>query len=126
MKYLKLFKESFGGEYKEVDLETWNRFGKITRFGDSKIDRIEKLIHTKGYGHMYITDKIGTIGAKKELIHFVKRDSKLFTKILIVSLEDEWFKVRMEISGKTQVTYDKQYYICDQFDGLIKFIEEVL
>ena len=126
MKHLKLFKESFGGEYREVDLETFNRFGNITRFGDSVVNQIEKLIHTKGYGHMYITDKIGTIGGKKELINFVKRDDKLFTKILIVSLEDEWFKVRIETSEKTQVTYDKQYFICDQFDGLIKFIEEVL
>ncbi len=125
MKHLKLF-ESFFGEYEKVDAETWNSFGKITRFGDSKINQIEKLIHTKGYGHMFITDKIGTIGASKELINFVKRDNKLFTKILVVSLEDEWFKVRIETSKKTQVTYDKQYYICDQFDGLIKFIEEVL
>jgi hypothetical protein len=126
VKYLKLFESFDSAEYKEVDLETWNRFGKITRFGDSKIDRIEKLIHAKGYGHMFITDKIGTIGAAKELINFVKRDNKLFTKILIVSLEDEWFKVRIETTRKTQVTYDKQYYLCDQFDGLIKFIEEVL
>jgi hypothetical protein len=126
VKYLKLFESFDSAEYREVDLETWNRFGKITRFGDSKIDRIEKLIHAKGYGHMFITDKIGTIGAAKELINFVKRDNKLFTKILIVSLEDEWFKVRIETTRKTQVTYDKQYYLCDQFDGLIKFIEEVL
>jgi hypothetical protein len=127
MKHLKLF-ESFGGggEYKEVDAQTWIPFGKITRFGDSKLNQIIELVKSRGFTDYYITNGIGGAGGAKEVINFEKRTDKLKTKVIIRSMEDEWFKVRIETSKKTQVTYDKEYYLCDQFDGLLKFIEEVL
>ena len=126
MKHLKLFKESFGGEYKEVDAETWILFGKITRFMDSKLNKVIELVKSKGFTDYYITNGIGGAGGAKEVINFEKRTDKFKTKVIIRSMEDEWFKVRIETSKKTQVTYDKQWYLCDQFDGLLKFIEEVL
>ena len=125
VKHLKLF-ESFGGEYKEVDAETWIPFGKITRFGDSKINQIIELVKSKGFNNWYITNGIGGAGGAKEVINFEKRTAKLKTKVIIRSMEDEWFKVRIETSKKTQVTYDKQYYLCDQFDGLLKLLNDKL
>jgi hypothetical protein len=125
MKHLKLF-ESFFSEYEKVDAETWIPFGKITRFGDSKINQIIELFKSRGFTDYYITNGIGGAGGAKEVINFEKRTDKLKTKVIIRSMEDEWFKVRIETSRKTQVTYDKQYYICDQFDGLLKLLGDIL
>jgi hypothetical protein len=125
MKHLKLFESFDSGEYEEVDYNTWNSFGIISTLKESQINKIVESMKTKGFTDWHTTDKDG--GYKRETIIFVSGlFTKIRTKIIISVMQDEWFKVCIMKSKKTQVTYDKEYYLCDQFDGLLKFIEEVL
>lgn len=122
MKYLKLFESFGGGEYEEVDYNTWNSFGIISTLKESQINKIVESMKTKGFIDWH---KEG--GYKRETIIFVSGlFTKVRTKIIISAMQDEWFKVCIMKSKKTQVTYDKQYYLCDEFGGLIKLLEEVL
>jgi hypothetical protein len=131
MKHLKLF-ESFGGEYEEVNLGQWIKFGVISTWKDTELNQIIKIMENRGFLNWYTSDS-------KENIFFHKDTvprTKIGSKIEISFMEDEWFKVittniiglKTSVSGRDPSYYssDQKYYLCDQFDGLLKLIEEVL
>ncbi len=115
MKYLSKFNESSNEYYKSVDYNEWIDviFSKSIHFEERYINNIENRLKTEFKiiqpdGNYYI-----------EIKHY-KCDYE------IGQCQDEWFYVRKEVrdimSGPYNESYD--YYKCDQFDGLLKFLKD--
>ena len=132
MKHLKLF-ESFGGEYKEVDRDQCIKFGVISIWKDTEFNKIIKIMENKGFLNWYTSAY-----AESKTIVFHKESiprTRMGIKIEICSMEDEWFKVittnidlKVSVSGRepSYHSVDQKYYLCDQFDGLLKLLNDKL
>jgi hypothetical protein len=130
MKHLKLF-ESFGGEYEEVDRDQWIKFGVVSIWKDTEFNKIIEIMEKKGFLDWY------TSASESKTIVFHKESiprTRMGIKIEISSMEDEWFKVITTNMGlKTSVagrdpsyhSADQKYYLCDQFDGLLKLLSVI-
>ena len=150
MLYLKLFESFGGGEYEEVDYNTWASFGSVSNLKKHQIIRIVEFMKTKGF-----TDYRTIIGQNREGV--VGNETIIFTndtipgthklcppkfrneqkncvhryEITITAVEDEWFKVWIGVFNVSRFRFIsintiKKYYLCDEFDGLIKLLKEVL
>jgi hypothetical protein len=131
VKHLKLFESFDFGEYEKVDYNTWNSFGVDTTWKDTELNQIIKIMENKGFLDWYLKPFSFDVVFHKESIP----KTKVGSKIEINSMEDEWFKVittnidlKVSVSGREPSYHsaDQKYYLCDQFVGLLKLIEEVL
>ena len=140
MKHLKLF-ESFGGEYEEVDRDQCIKFGVISIWKDTELNQTIKIMEKKGFLDWYTwytsAPDLKTIVFHKESIP----RTRMGIKIEISSMEDEWFKVittnidfiprnfylKVSVSGRepSYHSVDQKYYLCDQFDGLLKLLSVI-
>ena len=142
MKHLKLF-ESFGGEYEEVDRDQWIKFGVISIWKDTEFNKIIEIMEKKGFLDWYANGPLTTSASESKTIVFHKESiprikeylARMDIKIEISSMEDEWFKVittnmglKVSVSGRdpSYHSVDQKYYLCDQFDGLLKLLNDKL
>ena len=138
MKHLKLFESFDFGEYVEVDRDQCIKFGVISTWKDTEFDKIIEIMEKKGFLDWY-TSESKTIVFHKESIP----RTRMGIKIEISSMEDEWFKVittnidlKVSVSGREPSYHsvrhrqlghvDQKYYLCDQFDGLLKLLDDKL
>jgi len=115
MKYLKFF-ESFGGPYyKEMGASDYFR-ATGHRFTDSEIKELSNIAEQKG-GEIqrFPGDLMATIK--------IPRDKGTVTMIehtSVKKVEDEFYYVAFDIMNQ------KKYYEADQFDGLLKLLDDIL
>ena len=136
MKHLKLF-ESFGGEYEEVDRDQWIKFGVISIWKDTEFNKIIEIMEKKGFLDWYGNGPNLTSASESKTIVFHKESiprTRMGIKIEIISMEDEWFKVittnidlKVSVSSRepSYHSVDQKYYLCDQFDGLLKLLSVI-
>jgi hypothetical protein len=134
VKHLKLF-ESFGGEYEEVDRDQCIKFGVISIWKDTELNKIIKIMEKKGFLDWYTSSPDWYTSAKTIVFHkeSIPR-TRMGIKIEISSMEDEWFKVITTNMGSSIFDHsfmqynhaDRKYYLCDQFDGLLKLLNDKL
>ena len=134
MKHLKLFESFDFGEYEEVDRDQLIKFGVISTWKDTELNQIIEIMENRGFLDWYTS----AYPSDSKTIVFHKDTvprTKMGIKIEISSMEDEWFKVittnmglKTSVAGRDPSYHsdDQKYYLCDQFVGLLKLIEEVL
>ena len=102
-----------------------------------------KLWKKKGFLDWYTSPAwhgetaIDALGAESKTIAFHKESiprTRMGIKIEISSMEDEWFKVittnidlKVSVSSRepSYHSVDQKYYLCDQFDGLLKLLSVI-
>jgi hypothetical protein len=116
MKYLKLFKESFGGPYyKRIESIDFFRVD-IRIFTQSELKEIYDIVDKKGGTvQRHRTDSIITIHIPRQ-VGTVTYDEHTNVK----KGDDEFYYVHYDIMNR------KEFYEADQFDGLIKLLEDIL
>jgi hypothetical protein len=115
MKYLKLF-ESFGGPYyREMGGSDYFP-AKNRRFTDSEIKELSNIAEQKG-GEVqkYPGDLMATIKIPRN-----KGTVTMIEYTSVKKVEDEFYYVAFDIMNQ------KKYYEADQFDGLIKLLDDIL
>ena len=132
MKHLKYFNESvFEGEdflYKEINVREYRELelerdrivpDEITmdKIYDLLLERVDDPIDKS-----LILDDTGFY--QFTIVHMDEDN------VYVVPLEDDWFLVEYQISEWTQdevgggYSKDRHFYVCDGWEGLVKFIEE--
>jgi hypothetical protein len=96
-----------------------------------KLGIIIKIMENKGFLNWYRSaSESKTIVFHKESIP----RTRMGIKIEISSMEDEWFKVitinidlKVSVAGRepSYHSVDQKYYLCDQFDGLLKLLSVI-
>ena len=115
MKYLKLFESFDGPYYKEMGGSDYFR-ATNHRFTDGEMDELRNIANKKG-GEVqkYPGDLMATIK--------IPRDKGTVTMIehtSVKKVEDEFYYVAYDIMNQ------KKYYEADQFDGLLKLLDDIL
>lgn len=95
---------------------------KISDFSDRDIKEITSL------GFDVAFSKFDEFDAKNIISLFEKNE--IVPKFIITKIEDEYFfvnKIDLKDESDNRYTekYDREYYKCDQLDGLIKCIKDV-
>jgi hypothetical protein len=114
MKYLKFF-ESFGESYyKQIHTADFFRV-KNHRLSENELDVLYGIAHKKG----------GIIKRDNDMmITFqIPKDKKTVTMIEYTNVkkdDDEYFYVAFDIMNR------KEFYKADQFDGLLKLLDDIL
>jgi hypothetical protein len=146
MKYLKLFEDVNDDYFKKVSTgefqdkfygpdpgsakeeifikDNWDQFTKteislIVKFFDKKKKNLSEN-HTTKISHdglLRITHEGEMISSWNGIGYEMKTPTKLMAKF--IKLKDEWYG--FEYFGK-----QNGYYICDQWDGLIKCLEDII
>jgi hypothetical protein len=138
MKYLKTFNESvFEGEdflYKEINIREYRELelerdrvvpDEVTmdKIYDLLLERVAALLQTDVHiDKSLILDDTGFYQ-----FTFIHADED---NLYIIPLEDDWYLVEFQESEWTQDesrggwSKDKHFYVCDGWEGLVKFIEE--
>ena len=116
MKYLKKFNESSNEYYLSVDYNEWINavYSKSVRFEERYIDEIKNRLKTE-------YKKIRPGGNYIEIVYDKLSNELPPHSYEIGQCQDEWFYVKKD---EEQQMDDFIYYKCDQFEGLLKFLED--
>lgn len=108
MKHIKLF-ESFGVEYyQEVDeMVAMKKSENAINMSDTDMKTLTDIL-----GKLYLAERRIDYG-----LSYIKAD-KSGVNILIFKLEDDYYLFALYSKSKPI------FYICDQMDGLLKYIED--
>jgi hypothetical protein len=132
MKYLKYFKESiFEGEdflYKEINVREYREL-ELERDrvvpDEVTMDKIYDLLLERVDDHIDKSLILDDTGFYQFTIIHGDEDN-----LYIIPLEDDWYLVEFQESEWTQDevrggwSKDKHFYVCDGWEGLVKFIED--
>jgi len=125
MKYLKTFNESvFEGEdflYKEINIREYRELEmERDRIVPDEVtmDKIYDLLLERVDDHIDKSLILDDTGFYQ--FTFIHGDED---NLYIIPLVDDWYLVEFQESELTQVE-DKHFYVCDGWEGLVKFIEE--
>ena len=133
LKYLKTFNESvFEGEdflYKEITAREYRDL-EIERDrivpDEITMDKIYDLLDKKVDDHIDKTLILDDTGFYQFTIIHEDEDN-----LYVIPLEDDWYLVEFEEakwsqddSGKGGYYYDRHFYVCDGWEGLVEFIEK--
>ena len=144
MKYIKMF-ESFEGEYyKEVDLDGWEEwvmsdyYTNRERFTTSEVSKLKELIpELDCYND---NNPVWLDNGVPSYFNYISCDSNVFSKkfdytnnigniskhIEIYKITDDYYYLEFNTYSynETLVSTYVSYYKCDQFDGLLRCIED--
>lgn len=128
MKYLKKFNESndiypVDTYYKVIDGYEVKKimFDKKEYFNDKEVDTIKKYLNGNQIELEYNLKRlIKDIVIKITNNHNSDHYSPI--RLYIDKIVDEWYVIEEYKMGDTQ----PKFYLCDQFDGLIKFLKDKL
>jgi hypothetical protein len=121
MRYLKNFESVSNDEYyKEIDVDEYNSINntfnrlEMVRFSESEASKLKELFGNNAlvnYDLLQISKQFK--GKKDTPIFFIKKGY------------DDWFLVHMYYpSKKVKWKFTGQFWVCDQFDGLLKFLSD--
>lgn len=117
MKYLKEYKlfESSDLPYVEITRDVILRLPQISdnwvAFTQNELSKIQELVPDAHFSKTIKTDPDD-----------IRIDSKE-SGIIMIKLKDEWYYVMMDMSDQAQ---DDLFFKCDQFEGLIKLIQDYI
>ena len=95
-------------------------------FTQSEISTIHNLIPKSTYE---INPHVGGDGIPEASIEYTKYEHTRNKLIFIVKTKDEWYYVKLNywnITAIKRVESITSYYKCDQFEGLLKCIKDIL
>lgn len=124
MKYLKRFNESTNEWYQEITSDKYYKLEnhKLVPMSQTTIDKI-KLLDRKGMRLDIISNNIPT--NYPTYINIIKIGIR---GIIIHEIEDEWFIINdfSSIDSRYNGPEHDNYYKCDQLEGLLKCLSDIL
>ena len=124
---IKLFEE-YNSYYKEIDEDEYLQIYKYIPFTEKELSILKNLFKI---AFRYYDKKVSYIDEKDYLkvkegcseccVIYFGSLSSFSGSILISKLDDEWFMLTIHVLWSKGLTY----YKCDQFEGLLKCIEDV-
>jgi hypothetical protein len=120
MKYF----ESTNTYYKKISTEDYNDIDNkywLVDHSDSEIKRIESILSDSGKRN--ISFRVQDLSTRSKKINIIKCQVYGLVEIQILKYEDEYFLVKWDELGR----YDNwEYYLCDQFDGVVKLLNDLI
>lgn len=123
MKFIKQF-ENFGNDFYHVATgqELENKFHSDYKITGKTLDKLISVLDKYELDYdSYDEKEDGNV----EMFRVFSYEGDSETRYMISLLKDEWWAVE-EISDGGSGNPDDKVYICDQFEGLIKFIEDII
>ena len=146
MNYLKLFEDFSGDFYSEIganefDGIIWSSTIEDANLNKSDSDKLKRFIKSRGLNYKFMVS--GNASRIKIIIYedefpgeffYQRKDGEIKNIISIIKCSDDWYvvdatKIDYVISsGQRSEDADKveKYYKCDQLDGLIKCLGDII
>jgi|694.fasta_scaffold125472_3 hypothetical protein len=142
MRFLKIFEE-FSEMYEPISVSEFSSKDKQKiPFGPNELNQVVDLIEDKGYKLTYREDsETHTAWDDKDvvLLRFEKimdNSRKSFygtpipatkrCRVIVYKIEDDYFPICLRELEMNHRLIDESFYKCDQFEGLVNFINEKL
>ena len=145
MKWIKLFESFEKSEWYEPFM-IWDEYyewclgkgpnGKPTSFSDSEISRIKSILPS-GDDFSIVRNGPASTNPEGQLItisrkdreskggFFVKKNVNIY-QLTIMKFSDDWFTCQVYLRDEKGIFSISNYYKCDQIDGLIRIIKDVI
>lgn len=116
MNHLRLYEEFSERLYHSIDVQEYDNFFSkdVITFDDNHIQIIKK-----------ITDGFHLFADSSKLLVCLRRESKPETHIYMNRIDDEYYLVKVIVRYFEVGSFIRRFYLCDQFDGLISFLEDM-
>jgi hypothetical protein len=115
MRYLKIY-EDFENYYRQIEEKEFNKFKKEVKIEYSVYDAIKDKIYSKNFNCFY-SEEFNQILISKKVTNPTFK-----SHFYIKKYEDEYYLIKVVIG---RIYFINRYYLCDQKDGLFKFIEDL-
>jgi hypothetical protein len=122
--------------YQEISYSEYNKLtdwgsdtrrGNVVKITDSEVERLEDIIGVEVERMIpYDDDRAGKwikFEIKKDRLPHEEGPTDRGSEIDIMKGDDDWYYVWMELFVYTE-RKDKEWYKCDQFEGLVKLLKD--